>query len=155
MALAHQYWTVGILFCWGIVQIKLWHQVSFESSLESCFLFWNFLFRLDYEYFSFVYFRVLFILHKKIVCGVVVLGLVQAFITCLQNSKPNYRHHNPPSRWDCSKSLKWNPYPRLHKIHKWLSDCLVTCIENDVFEIIDNEAILEHFQTMGSSLLGR
>lgn len=33
---------------------------------------------------------------------------------------------------------------------KWLNDCLVACIENDVFETIDNEAIIEHFQAMGS-----
>ena len=32
----------------------------------------------------------------------------------------------------------------------FMNDCLVTYIEKDVFEVIDNEDIIQHFQKMKS-----
>ena len=31
---------------------------------------------------------------------------------------------------------------------QWMNDCLVTYIENDVFDSIDNETIMQRYQTM-------
>jgi len=31
---------------------------------------------------------------------------------------------------------------------EWLNDCLVTYIERNIFDNIDNEKIIEHFQIM-------
>ena len=31
---------------------------------------------------------------------------------------------------------------------QWMNDCLVTYIESDIFDRIDNEAIMQRYQTM-------
>ena len=31
---------------------------------------------------------------------------------------------------------------------QWMNDCLVTYIESDVFDTVDNEAIMQRFQNM-------